>query len=102
MDFLELSKLVKTNFRVSTLKEPSRYKRIYIPIEQFYNLLRGEVSSDLPGDCEVLAVGASEDHYAIYLILYHESWAEVQPGHMIPELLVTWSYSSQPKSKKSK
>ena len=89
-DMLELSRFLRTNFRIASTIDPPRYKRIYVPIERMKDLLLGRLSTDLPSDATVFGVGFSEDRDCLYIILYSEDWDPIDEGCMIPEYIMTW------------
>ncbi len=94
MDFLELSQMLRTNFRVAELKKPHRYARVYIDIPRLSDMLHHKMTNNLPEDCTIYSVGYAEDHMGLCLVMHSETWEEVPEGTMIPEFNITWTVLS--------
>lgn len=91
MDFLELSQMLRTNFRVAELKIPRRYARVYIDIQRLSDMMNHRIAANLPENCTLYSVGFSENMDALCLVMHSETWEEVAEGSMIPEFCINWS-----------
>lgn len=91
MDFLELSVMLRSSFRIMEAKYPLRYRRVIVDTQQLSLMVQGKIKSDLPDDAELYGVAISEDHDGLSLIFRSETWDSFGEGEMIPMFHITWT-----------